>query len=465
MTISSARWLTVLVFTLSLRSPVARAQSGPPPAVRAAIQSVEHMLETKDDVALGVFAAEHLAPAYRASFAPDALVAHLKQVRDAVGGPIGSLSVEREPDGLRLSIVGAHEVTIALALDDAALITKLELVATPAETPSPEAAIWSKTTWESLPADLRRAEEAGWSGTLLARHGGQEVARVSLGLADREARRHTAPDTIYCIGSTPIDFTVTAILLLGQRGKLTLDDPITRYFSDVPADKRGITLRHLLTGASGLPNFHGVPGSDWDPDLAWIYRETAVRRILGQTLLFAPGQGEAHSHSAFGLLAAVIETVSATTYPKFIRAEILDPLGMARTGFYGESLGLGATAFAVGYGPSAVGVPNIPPNWGPPSWLVMGSGGMFSTLGDMDRYDAAIASGRLLTGTWAQWQQGQSVGVGGSDRGYFIFHATNGHGNEALFLMNGEGRAPVQRAMTRALERLVMGGESAAEKR
>ncbi|HVQ35472.1 MAG TPA: hypothetical protein VMT33_05625, partial [Candidatus Bathyarchaeia archaeon] len=95
--------------------------------------------------------------------------------------------------------------------------------------------------------------------------------------------------------------------------------------------------------------------------------------------------------------------------------------------------------------------------WGPTSWLIMGSGGMFSTLPDMDRYYGAIAAGKLLTGEWAKWQQGDGVGVGGSDRGYFIFHATNGKGNEALFLMNGEGRAPATRAMTRTLGTLVMG--------
>jgi CubicO group peptidase (beta-lactamase class C family) len=316
---------------------------------------------------------------------------------------------------------------------------------TPAEPPSPEAAIWANTTWETLASDFQRAEQAGFSGVILVKREGKELLR-----------NKTAPDTIYCIGSTPIDFTVTGIMLLGQRGKLALDDPITRFFPDAPADKRAMTIRHLLTGKSGLPNFHHVP-TDWDADLAWIDRDTAVKRILAQPLLFPPGQGEAHSHSAFGLAAAIIEVVTGTSYPHFVRTEILKPLGMTRTGFYGESLGLQAKDFAVGHGDSSVGLPNIPPNWGPTSWLVMGSGGMFSTLTDMDRYYAAIASGKLLTGAWAKWQQGEEVGVGGSDRGYFIFHATNGKGTEALFLMNGEGHAPAVRAMNKALRGLVMG--------
>jgi CubicO group peptidase (beta-lactamase class C family) len=438
-------------------SPAALGQGGPPPEVRAAIQSVERMLQGTDDASAQQFAAEHLAPAYRGSFTPEALQAHLKTLRDAVGGQIGGLRVEREDDGLHLTVMGAHEVTFLIGLDPAYLITKLELIGTaPPTAASPADEIWKDTTWETLPADLHRAEAAGFSGVYLARHDGKEVARGSFGVADKPSGRRTAADTIYCIGSTPIDFTVSGILLLAQRGKLSLDDPISKYLPDVPADKRPMTLRHILTGKSGLPNFHHTE-KDWDADLGWIDRDTAMRRILGAKLLFAPGAQEEHSHSAYGLLAMIIENVSGTSYPAFVRSEILKPLGMTRTGFYGETLGLGVSDFATGYGASSAGLPNIPPNWGPTSWLVMGSGGMFSTLPDMERYYAALEGGRLLTGEWAKWQQGGNVGVGGSDRGFFIFHATNGHGNEILFLMNGEGRAAQNRAMARAGERLVMG--------
>ncbi|HEX4824101.1 MAG TPA: serine hydrolase domain-containing protein [Candidatus Polarisedimenticolaceae bacterium] len=431
------------------------AQQGPPPQVRAAIQSVEGMLEGTDDASLKSFADEHLSPAYRASFGPDALMAHLKSLRAAVGGQIGGLRVERAEDGLRLMIQGAKEATFALKLDDAGRVALLDLVPGEAKPPSPEAAIFEKTTWESLSSDLAKFADTGFSGVVLARRDGKEVLRSSYGLADRAGGRHTAGDTIYCIGSTPIDFTMTGILLLGQRGQLGLDDPVAKFIPGVPDDKKAMTIRQLMSGKSGLPNFHHIEGKDWDADLAWIDRETAVRRILSQPLLFAPGAGEAHSHSAFVLLAAVIESITKTSYQGFVRGEILKPLGMARTGFYGESLKLDASQFAVGYGASSVGVPNIPPNWGPVSWLVMGSGGMFSTLDDMDRYDAAIASGKLLTGPWAKWQQGQQANAGGSDRGFFIFHVTNGRGTEVLFLMNGEGRAAGARAMTRAMEKLV----------
>ena len=108
------RYLLPLVFLL----PVAAfAQDGPPPHVRAAIQSVERMIEGSGDGTLETFAAERLAPAYRQTFTPDALLAHLRKMREAVGGNIGAVSVERDPEGLRLQISGAREATYRVVVD------------------------------------------------------------------------------------------------------------------------------------------------------------------------------------------------------------------------------------------------------------------------------------------------------------------------------------------------------------
>jgi hypothetical protein len=87
----------------------------------------------------------------------------------------------------------------------------------------------------------------------------------------------------------------------------------------------------------------------------------------------------------------------------------------------------------------------------------MGSGGMFSTLEDMDRFYTAAASGSLPLGEAGRRRfTGETVGVGGSDRGFFIFHASDGRGDSVLLLINGEGRSPTMRALTRQLSNLVM---------
>src|SRR6185436_16953274 len=95
-----------------------------------------------------------------------------------------------------------------------------------------------------------------------------------------------------------------------EMGKLSTSDPITKFLKNVPQDKSAMTIDHLMRGRSGLPNFHHITGVDQDADLTWIDRDTAVQRILGRELLFAPGQGQAHSHSAWVLLAAIVEVVS-----------------------------------------------------------------------------------------------------------------------------------------------------------
>ncbi len=312
--------------------------------------------------------------------------------------------------------------------------------------------------WDDLAAHFAELERNGFAGVVHASRDGDTVLERAYGKSNRELGYDTNLDTVYGIGSTPIDFTVSAIFLLAQQEKIALDEPVSSYLDGVPEDKRGMTVRHLISGASGLPDFHDRPG-DWDADLAWIDRETAVQRILAQPLLFAPGSSNAHSHSAYGLAAAVIERVSNETYFDFLRKNFLEPAGMSRTGMYGTDLGLGIREFAVGYGPSSVGVPNIPPNWGPTSWLVLGSGGMSSTLGDMLRFYAFVRSGKLLEERFARRYLGEGVGIGGSERGFFFFHANRGSDAEVMVLVNGEGRTPAMQALVMALEGLVMRGD------
>ncbi len=443
-------FLTALVAALPL---TIGAQSGPSPRVRAAIQGIESMLTSAADAPLLAFAEQTLAESYRASFAGDSLLRHLRAIRSAVG-EIGGVQVRRDSIYFYLELEGQRSTTVRFALDEPGRVTSLELLAH-TERREPESA-WSGLSWETLESVVQHAAAAGFSGTLLARRNGVETLRTAVGLADPVAGTRTAMNTVYGIGSQPMDFTKTAVLLLAQRGRLSLDDTIGRFIRDVPADKRAITVRHLLSSGSGLLDFYH-DSTDWDADLSWITREEAVRRMMASPLRFAPGTARLPSHAAYNLLAVIIEEASGQSYPDFLRVELLQPLGMNRTGFYGETLGLTLDQFAVGGGPSVVGLPNVPPNWGPTSWLVMGSGGMVSTIEDMDRYYTALTRGTLLTGEWARMQPARTTGAGGSIRGYFIFHVNDGDGSSVLLLTNSNDRVRNTRAMTGALERLVLG--------
>jgi CubicO group peptidase (beta-lactamase class C family) len=237
----------------------------------------------------------------------------------------------------------------------------------------------------------------------------------------------------------PIDFTRVAILFLVQTGQIAMEDRIGNYFDNVPDDKREITIASLMEGSSGLANFHHRD-SDADRDLSWIDRDTAIHRILEQPLLFEPGKGKSHSHSAFGLLAAIIEIATGKDYGDYLHEILFDPAGMRRTGFYGESLGLADSEFAVGYGEQA-STPNIPPRWGPASWLVIGSGGMVSSIADMQRGFDHVNSGKLLTGDRLREYQRAKLAIGGTNRGFFFLRIAADDGS-VLFLASNAMQDP-----------------------
>lgn len=229
-------------------------------------------------------------------------------------------------------------------------------------------------TRENLAKTFINLEEKGMAGVVCVQVDGELLLKKGFGMANDSLGVPNTTETIFGIGSRPIDFTKTAIHLLEQQGKIDQDDTIEKYFDRAPSGKRAVSIRHLMTGRSGLPDFFHT-NQDWDPDLAWIDRAAAVDRILNQPLLFKPGTDRRHSHAAFVLLAALIEKVSDTPYYTYLDQSFFNPAGMRHTNEYGKTGGHSVSDFTVGGRPQRTGLPNIPPNWGPASWLIKGSGG------------------------------------------------------------------------------------------
>jgi CubicO group peptidase (beta-lactamase class C family) len=311
----------------------------------------------------------------------------------------------------------------------------------------PMAMVQPPASWDGLDFRMKWEADQGFSGVVLVARDGNVAFHKAFGMANRDKNIAMRPDTILAIGSTAIDFTKAGVLLLVERGKLKLDDPITKHLEGVPDDKKSMTIRHLMTGRSGLPDFHDVP-TDRDKDHSWIDRAEAVRRILGQELHFEPGQRRQHSHSAFGLLAAIIEMVSGQTYQDFTREHLFKPAGMKDTGFFGDQYA--EERMAVGYGPRKDGEINAPPYWGRTSWLVMGSGGQTSTAEDMWRWMQAVKGGKLLSKESLQIYAGPGEGIlaGGDMYGFDIFYA----GSEKSFMVvMSNARSPKRRPQTERL--------------
>ena len=351
----SCKILLVTMFSLAATYAVAQAADARRQAVMSHVRALETSVQQPLADVLAAFDASHFSAGFIGRTEAGKRRALLAAVRESVASAQGIL-LDEDAAGVHLRLMapdGPVRVTLRVAATAPFRIEQLTIG--PDDTPVPELA------WESLTAHFDARAADGWSGVVYAVRDGEVVVDGAWGKADRARGTAVTQDTVFGIGSVPIDFTVAAVLLLDQRGRLQLDDPIHRHLGGVPEDKRGMTIRHLIEGRSGLPDFHDRPG-DWDADLAWIDRETAVRRILEQPLRFAPGEGEAHSHSAYGLAAAIVERVSGQSYGSFLADEFFVPAGMTRTGFYGETGELELDDFAVGHCPSSVGLPNIPPN-------------------------------------------------------------------------------------------------------
>jgi CubicO group peptidase (beta-lactamase class C family) len=314
------------------------------------------------------------------------------------------------------------------------MLSAVALLGLPVRDQRPEEPGRTPLTWETLEARLEAEVKAGFSGAVLVVRDGEIVLDRAFGLANREKGIANTPQTIFAIGSTPIDFTHAGILLLVEAGTLVFTDPLTTFFADVPADKRAITIQHLMSSTSGLVDFVDLP-KDRDPDHGWIDRDELVRRVLGSKLLFEPGKGNEHSHAAWGLLAAIIEIATAESYPEFTRANLFEPAGMADTGFFGEPIP--EERLALGYGQRKDGEINAPPYWGKTSWLVMGSGGQVSTTHDMLRWHQALRAGKILGPEMVERYFGPPGGVlqGGDMYGFEIVY-TQGPGSQMIVVTN-----------------------------
>ncbi len=345
-----------------------------------------------------------------------ALTEQLQQVRKACGNP-GGIMIEPGPSDREVLMIfesstGRWQLALQFNGEPARRIAGFSL--SEGHKPDPIAPF----TWDSVAQRLKHYETEGFAGSVMLVRGGEVLLNEGYGFANESLGARNSKDTLFAVGSTPIDFTHVAILFLEECGRLSTGDLLSKYVDGVPPDKSTITLAHLMSGRSGLRNFHGIRGLDENLDLSYIDREEALRRILGSPLLFAPGFGNEHSHSAWGVLAAVVEIVSEQTYEEFIEENLFEPAGMTSTGMYPHSTGFDDKLIAVGAGEPALGKPNSPKNWGPTSWLVMGSGGMVSTTQDFYRWLQALRADKILSPEQQKKYFKGQILSGGNDRGF-----------------------------------------------
>ena len=148
------------------------------------------------------------------------------------------------------------------------------------------------------------------------------------GIANLEWNTPVAEDTVFEIGSVTKQFTAACILKLAEAGKLSLDDKISQYLPDTPPSWTNITLRHLMSHTSGIPNYDSLDGFELRLHMT---KAQFVHKIGAYPLVFQPGEKWKYCNSGYNLLAYIVENVSGTNYWDFLRAQVFQPLQMTRT--------------------------------------------------------------------------------------------------------------------------------------
>lgn len=259
---------------------------------------------------------------------------------------------------------------------------------------------------------LDRLEGIGFTGAVVVERGGEVLLEEGYGLADRESGRPATAETVFTTGSITKQFTGAAIMTLVMAGELSVDDPITRFFEDVPEDKQSITVHQLLTHSSGLGDGFAY---DFDPQ---VTREWMLEQVLGSELLWPPGRRYRYSNAGYSLLGMILENVSGQGYEAYLREHLFLPAGMKHTGYllpeYADD------ELAVGYlagerWGTLLEKPMLPDG---PNWALRGNGGIHTTVGDMLRWHHVLEGEAILSAEAKDAYFSPHVDEGGGDSFY-----------------------------------------------
>jgi len=259
-------------------------------------------------------------------------------------------------------------------------------------------ALWSTTLQakelkQELDDYLKAAHEV-WKfhGAVLVAKDGKVLFKKGYGMANIELGVPNTTEMKFQIGSITKQFTATAIMQLQEKGLLSLDDPITKHLPDYPKETGdSITIHHLLSHTSGIPNYTNMPGV-MDNKALKISVEDLMATFKDEPLDFEPGEKYQYSNSNYIVLGAIIEKLSGKAYEDYIQENIFEPLGMDNSGYDHRDRIMKNRA--AGYSQDEKGeLVNA-------EFVHMSTpyaaGALYSTVGDMFIWDQALYTDKLL---------------------------------------------------------------------
>ena len=212
----------------------------------------------------------------------------------------------------------------------------------------------SKSEPTGLQAILeRKVEKYNFGGVIRITRDGKTLCETACGSSYTGLFQSNTMDSRFCIGSVSKQFAAASVMLLKERGLLSIDNRLDKYFPEYKLGKK-LTIKNLLTMRSGIAEFYGVtyiddafteiPTNELEGVITNKAKPSDNRKLLkdwlfSQPLCFEPDSEYAYSNSNFFLLAEIVSQVSGVEYEDFVRQNIFEPLGMKNSGFIDENWG------------------------------------------------------------------------------------------------------------------------------
>jgi CubicO group peptidase (beta-lactamase class C family) len=252
----------------------------------------------------------------------------------------------------------------------------------------------------------------GFRGAVLVADKGTVILQKGYGLANVELDVPNSPETKFRVGSLTKQFTAMLVLQLAAEGKVRLDGKLSEYVPEYPnATGERITIHQLLTHQSGIPNYT-TPEFIAKRSREFFSPMDLAKVFWERPLDFEPGAKYSYSNSGYHVLGIVIEKATGEPYEQALRERVLEPLDMRDTGYdHTEAI---LPRRAAGYTKTPNGLQNA-------AFAEMSipyaAGGMYSTVLDLRKWDAALYGEKLLNKKYLDLMFQPAVKIG-ADRAY-----------------------------------------------
>ena len=315
---------------------------------------------------------------------------------------------------------------------------------------------WSQNLGEWTDSYVKALAPAKhFRGTIMVERNGQLLVHKNYGIAVEEWQIPVSSDTRFEIASLSKQFTAAAILQLVDSGKLNVEDTVSKYYLDSPPEWRGMTIHHLLTHTSGLPE------NEWEnfyKGKATLYTTAEqVKTFRDRPLTFPPGTAWKYTNTEYYLLAYIIEKLSGESYATYLAHHIFEPIKMTHSGF--ASMATIVPQMADGY--SHDGSTLVHREYFDRS-METGAGGIYTTADDLLRWNKALDAPGLLStqgldfmfaphppgnygaGWFIETSPRRKIYHEGGDPGFAAFEARYPDQHVVIIVLSNEDDSPVR---------------------